>query len=101
MVQRGRAGLRPVVGAALLALLAGCAGQGPDRGSGPAGPPARSPLPEGASGWTPKPGWSARRFMVAAASPLAADAGHAILRAGGSALDAAIAVQMVLALVEP
>jgi gamma-glutamyltranspeptidase/glutathione hydrolase len=39
--------------------------------------------------------------MVAAANPLATDAGHQILRAGGSAVDAAIAVQMVLTLVEP
>ena len=60
-----------------------------------------SAMPELASGWTPKPGWSARRFMVAAANPLASDAGYRILREGGSALDAAIAVQMVLTLVEP
>ena len=39
--------------------------------------------------------------MVAAANPHAARAGVEILRAGGSALDAAIAVQMVLNLVEP
>ena len=39
--------------------------------------------------------------MVAAANPHATDAGLEILRAGGSALDAAIAVQMVLGLVEP
>jgi len=39
--------------------------------------------------------------MVVAAHPLAADAGYAILERGGSALDAAIAVQMVLGLVEP
>jgi gamma-glutamyltranspeptidase / glutathione hydrolase len=57
--------------------------------------------PEGASAWTPKPGWTAQRFMVAAANPLATDAGYEILRAGGSALDAAIAVQLVLTLVEP
>ncbi len=40
-------------------------------------------------------------FMVAAANPLAVDAGVAALRAGGSAADALIAVQMVLNLVEP
>jgi gamma-glutamyltranspeptidase/glutathione hydrolase len=39
--------------------------------------------------------------MVAAANPLATDAGYQVLKAGGSALDAAVAVQMVLALVEP
>ena len=39
--------------------------------------------------------------MVAAANPHAARAGLEILRAGGSALDAAVAVQMVLNLVEP
>jgi gamma-glutamyltranspeptidase/glutathione hydrolase len=44
---------------------------------------------------------AAKRHMVAAANPLATEAGLAILRAGGSALDAAIAVQMVLNLVEP
>jgi gamma-glutamyltranspeptidase/glutathione hydrolase len=39
--------------------------------------------------------------MVVAANRLASDAGAEILRAGGSAVDAAIAVQMVLGLVEP
>jgi gamma-glutamyltranspeptidase/glutathione hydrolase len=43
----------------------------------------------------------AREFMVAAAHPLAAQAGYDILARGGSAVDAAIAVQMVLGLVEP
>ncbi|WP_425468713.1 gamma-glutamyltransferase [Pigmentiphaga aceris] len=57
--------------------------------------------PEGASGYTPKPGWATQRFAVAAANPLATEAGYRVLKAGGSAVDAAIAVQMVLALVEP
>ena len=39
--------------------------------------------------------------MVAAAHPLAAEAGREVLRSGGSAVDAAIAVQAVLGLVEP
>lgn len=43
----------------------------------------------------------AQRFAVTAANPLAAQAGLEVLRAGGSAMDAAIAVQLVLGLVEP
>ena len=57
--------------------------------------------PEGATGSTAKPGWATHTYAVAAANPLATDAGLQVLRAGGSAVDAAIAVQMVLALVEP
>ncbi len=40
-------------------------------------------------------------WMVAAANPLAVEAGAKILRAGGSAADAMVAVQVVLGLVEP
>jgi len=43
----------------------------------------------------------AEHQIVAAAHPLAVEAGRQILREGGSAVDAAIAVQMVLTLVEP
>jgi len=39
--------------------------------------------------------------MVAAANPLAVEAGLEVLRRGGSAVDAAVAVQAVLGLVEP
>jgi gamma-glutamyltranspeptidase/glutathione hydrolase len=39
--------------------------------------------------------------MVAAANPLAAEAGYEMLKQGGSAIDAAIATQLVLTLVEP
>ena len=57
--------------------------------------------PEGSGGASEKPGWASTRFAVAAANPLATDAGYQVLKAGGSAVDAAIAVQMVLTLVEP
>jgi gamma-glutamyltranspeptidase / glutathione hydrolase len=43
----------------------------------------------------------ARHHMIAAANPYAAQAGLEMLRKGGSAVDAAIAAQMVLTLVEP
>ncbi len=59
------------------------------------------PMPEGASGLQAKPGWAVRRMAVAAANPLASEAGYRVLQAGGNALDAAVAVQMVLTLVEP
>ncbi len=44
---------------------------------------------------------TARRYMVVAAHPAAARAGEAVLARGGSAVDALVAVQMVLGLVEP
>ena len=44
---------------------------------------------------------AAPRSMVAAAHPLAVEAGLEMLRRGGTAVDAAIAVQMVLGVVEP
>jgi gamma-glutamyltranspeptidase/glutathione hydrolase len=52
----------------------------------------------------PSPAPSAQvgpRVMVAAANPLAVDAGLNVLRKGGTAVDAAVAVQAVLGLVEP
>ena len=57
--------------------------------------------PEVATGYTEKAGWAAKKFMVAAANPLAVEAGYQILKKGGAAVDAAIAVQLVLTLVEP
>ena len=42
-----------------------------------------------------------RQIFVVAANPLAAEAGMNVLRRGGSAVDAAIAVQAMLSLVEP
>ncbi|HZM37114.1 MAG TPA: gamma-glutamyltransferase [Burkholderiales bacterium] len=43
----------------------------------------------------------AERYLVVAAHPLAAEAGAKVLGRGGTAVDAAVAVQMVLGLVEP
>ena len=64
--------------------------------------PARSQTaPERPSGWTVKQAVHAKRDMIATANPLATEAGAAILAAGGSAVDAAIAAQLVLNLVEP
>ena len=57
--------------------------------------------PEAVVGLTAKTVTLAKRQMVVAANPLAADAGLDILNAGGSAVDAAIAVQLVLNVVEP
>lgn len=60
-----------------------------------------APAPEASTGRSAKTLGTAQRFMAAAANPLAAAAGRDILRAGGSAADAAIATQLVLNLVEP
>ena len=76
------------------AVLAGCAAR-PDFTY------AVPDQPAGSWGYAAKPGWATRKFAVAAANPVAADAGYQILKAGGSAIDAAIAVQTVLGLVEP
>ena len=68
-------------------------------GSGLPGDPA---LPEPSSGF--RLGIQpvlAKNYMVVTANPLATKAGCDVLRAGGTAADAAVAVQMVLGLVEP
>ena len=62
---------------------------------------AQTVPPEAASGWTAKRAVTSRSFMVAVANPLAAEAGYRILQQGGTAVDATIAVQLVLGLTEP
>ncbi|ODA67459.1 Gamma-glutamyltranspeptidase precursor [Methyloligella halotolerans] len=57
--------------------------------------------PEAGSTIAHKPLAKAKHEMVVAAHPLAAEAGLTILENGGSAIDAGIAVQLVLNLVEP
>ena len=113
--------LWPVAPVAAAMFLASCGGDGVDRllvdndpnsctvrssgsapvvvGSGIDGDPA---APEAASGY--RLGLSAKhsnRYMAVANTPLATKAGCDVLKAGGSAVDAAIAMQAVLGLVEP
>lgn len=57
--------------------------------------------PEAATGLAVNKAVYGEKFMVAAANPYASKAGYHILQQGGSAVDAAIAVQLVLTLVEP
>ena len=64
--------LRPLTPLSLLtaaALVAGCASAPPVSYTIPA-------QPEAASGYTEKPGWATSQFAVAAANPLATDAGY-------------------------
>ncbi|MCG2592218.1 gamma-glutamyltransferase [Ramlibacter sp. XY19] len=68
-------------------------------GSGLPGDPA---APEPASGYrTGMKAVHAKSFMVVTNTPLASKAGCDVLKAGGSAADAAVAIQGVLGLVEP
>lgn len=57
--------------------------------------------PEAATGHQQKNAFQSKEFMVVAANPYASWAGKNVLVKGGSAIDAAIAVQAMLTLVEP
>ena len=62
---------------------------------------AQDAAPEVGIAYKENAGWTASKFMVAAANPLAVEAGYQMLKKGGAAIDAAIATQLVLTLVEP
>ncbi|MGF1694516.1 gamma-glutamyltransferase [Vibrio lamellibrachiae] len=62
---------------------------------------ADSVAPEFTSAVSEKQSVIANKYMVAAAHPLAVEAGYEVLKNGGSAADALVAVQTVLGLVEP
>lgn len=82
--------IRRAIPAAVAALVATCPAIAQDYVS-----------PEEATGRYVQTGGTAKTFMVVAANPLAAAAGAEMLDAGGSAVDAAVAVQLVLNMVEP
>lgn len=80
--------MKPLLAAFVLAALAACT----PRTAQTITPHA--PLPPAAQA-------PARQAFIAAAHPLAVEAGLEVLRKGGSAVDAAVAVQAMLSLVEP
>ena len=89
--------------ATILALALSCLlpAQSQEPKQEPAQARTQAQPPERPSGWVDKTLVRSRRFMVATANPLATEAGYEILREGGNAADAAVAVQLVLGLVEP
>ena len=64
-------------------------------------PVAEQHAPEQGTGLTRQQLVHAKEFMAASANPLATEAGYDILKRGGSAIDAMIAMQTTLSLTEP
>lgn len=82
---------------AALALAACAQSSAPN----PAAVSADSHAPEQGTGLTEQKLVHAKEFMAASANPLATEAGYEILKRGGSAIDAMIAMQTTLSLTEP
>ncbi len=80
---------RKAFGFLILSLLGGLSGEAIASACSDSSDPTRSQAVEGDS------------FMVAAAHPMAVEAGCEVLADGGTAIDAAVAVQAVLTVVEP
>lgn len=85
------AGLRRALAAAILLLLSTLPVQAQEADI----------APEAASGFGAIKAGTAATFMAVTANPHATDAAYRMLERGGSAVDAAIAAQMVLGLTEP
>lgn len=85
-------------------LLGACALPPTQNASTPTATPvinAENHAPEQSTGLTEQKLVHAKHFMVASANPLATEAGYQILKKGGSAIDAMVAIQTTLSLVEP
>ena len=102
------AGTYPSAAMTLLALLfgflgawTGCGGQKAPLKDSPAPVDIGAIAPEKATGFRAVKPLSGSRFMVTAANSHASRVGAQIIEAGGSAIDAAVAMQAVLNLVEP
>jgi gamma-glutamyltranspeptidase/glutathione hydrolase len=86
---------------AVLAAVLIAAGASASPAAWARGPQAADRNPEAATGYAERELVRAPHFMMVSANPWATRAGDEMLRAGGSAVDAAIAAQLVLNLVEP
>ena len=83
-------------------VLAACAHQ-------PMQKPDAAPVPTAVDNHAPEQGTGlteqklirAKHYMAASANPLATEAGYEVLKRGGSAIDAMIAMQTTLGLTEP
>jgi gamma-glutamyltranspeptidase/glutathione hydrolase len=100
MVQRPFALLRSALAVVLTISIATFSVHSAAAQRAPAPGPTRS-APEAATGRHDQALAVARRHMVSTANLTASEAGRRILREGGNAADAAIAIQLVLNLVEP